>query len=283
MAFLPALCEALLGESLEMPGVATWWCGQPDALAHVLDRLDEVTILPAFRRRGDPAAHAGRLEALDRDELAALIQSDPGAYVAQERIVRSVAPVLTGHQLQPSYIALRTFAVAQEDSYAVMPGGLARVSPVLGPLELSLLDGERSKDCWVLADGPVAAVSLLTAPDEDVELRRGGVDLSSRAAEHFFWLGRHAVRAESLAKLLRSVAQRLASEEAGARIPELPHLMRSLAEQGQIEPGSSSTRFASGFQPSKNSSPSPLSTTRKWAAFAPRSRRSPASPRRSAT
>jgi uncharacterized circularly permuted ATP-grasp superfamily protein/uncharacterized alpha-E superfamily protein len=237
MAFLPALCEALLGESLQMPGVATWWCGQPDALAHVLDRLDELTILPAFRRRGQQVAYNSRLDELERDELAKVIQSDPGAFVAQERIVRSVAPVLTGDQLQPSYIALRTFAVAQEDSYAVMPGGLARVSNELGPLELSLLDGERSKDCWVLADGPVAAVSLLTAPDEEMPLRRGGVDLSSRAAEHFFWLGRHAVRAESLAKLLRSVAQRLASEEAGTRIPELPHLMRSLAEQGQIEPG----------------------------------------------
>jgi uncharacterized alpha-E superfamily protein len=83
----------------------------------------------------------------------------------------------------------------------------------------------------------VAALSLLTAPDEDLELRRGGVDLSSRAAEHFYWLGRHAVRAESLAKLLRSVAQRLASEEDAERIPELPHLIRALAEHGLIEPG----------------------------------------------
>ena len=45
------------------------------------------------------------------------------------------------------------------------------------------------------------------------------------------------MRAESLAKLLRSVARRLASEEDAERIPELPHLLRMLAEQGQIEPG----------------------------------------------
>ncbi len=56
-------------------------------------------------------------------------------------------------------------------------------------------------------------------------------------AEHFFWLGRHSVRAESLAKLLRSAARRLASEEQVDRIPELPHLLRLLAEHGQIEPG----------------------------------------------
>ena len=89
----------------------------------------------------------------------------------------------------------------------------------------------------MLADRPVAPISLLTAPDEELQLRRGGIDLSSRAAEHFFWLGRHSVRAESLAKLLRSVARRLASEEQVDRIPELPHLLRVLAEHGQIEPG----------------------------------------------
>lgn len=237
LAFLPALCEALLGQQLLMPGVATWWCGQPEVLDQVLERLDELTIVPAFRRRGQSPAQTSRLNELDRKELAALIRNDPANYAAQERIVRSVAPAWTGDQLQPSYIALRTFAVAQEEDYAVMPGGLARVSQTLAPLEYSLLDGERSKDCWVLADGPVAQISLLTAPDEDVELRRGGVDLSSRAAEYFFWMGRHAVRAESLAKLLRSAARRLASEEAAERIPELPHLLRILAEQGQIEPG----------------------------------------------
>ncbi|HMO85298.1 MAG TPA: circularly permuted type 2 ATP-grasp protein, partial [Lacipirellulaceae bacterium] len=237
LAFLPALCQALLGEPLQMPNVATWWCGDPAALAEVLPRLDELNVAPAFRRRGQLPAETSRLAELDRDELAALVLRDPGAYVAQERMVRSTAPVLAGDQVSPSYIALRTFAVAQQERYVVMPGGLARVSPTLGPLELSLLDGERSKDCWVLADGPVAQISLLTAPDEEVELRRGGVDLSSRAAENFFWMGRHAVRAESLAKLLRSAARRLAGEEALERIPELPHLLRALAEQGQIEPG----------------------------------------------
>jgi uncharacterized circularly permuted ATP-grasp superfamily protein/uncharacterized alpha-E superfamily protein len=237
MAFLPALCEALLGEPLLMPGVATWWCGDPIVRARVLERLEELTILPAFRRRGQPASETSRLAEMPKAELAALISADPANYVGQEKLVRSTAPVLAGDQLSQSYIALRTFAVAQEDNYVVMPGGLARVSPTFGPLEVSLLDGERSKDCWVLADGQVEQISLLTAPDEELEIRRGGVDLSSRAAEHFFWLGRHAVRAESLAKLLRSVARRLAGEEESARIAELPHLMRVLAEQGQIEPG----------------------------------------------
>lgn len=237
LAYLPKLCEVLLGEPLKMPGVATWWCGDPESLEYVHKRLDELVITPAFRRRGQPAAYARRLADLSPKDLMARLDADPAAFVAQERVVRSTAPVWNAGQVQRSYIALRTFAVATATDYSVMPGGLARVAPSLGPLELSLLDGERSKDIWVLADSPVAPVSLLSATDEELELKRGGVDLPSRAAENFFWLGRHAVRAEALAKLLRAAARRMASETDVDQIPELPHLLRVLAEQGQIEPG----------------------------------------------
>src|SRR4029078_7300080 len=157
-------------------------------------------VRPACRRRGEPLLQISQLGEMSHPELIKLVQSDPGAFVAHERIVRYGDPSWTGDQLQPSYIALRTFAVSQEDDYTVMPGGLARVSTSLGPLELSLLDGERSKDAWVLADKPVAPISLLSAADAEMPLRRGGVALSSRAAEHFFWLSLHSVRAESLAK-----------------------------------------------------------------------------------
>ncbi len=236
-SFMPRLSEALLGEPLKLPGVATWWCGEPKVCEYVLDRLEELIILPAYRRRGEPVSLISRLADMPRPELRALIQSDPANFVAQEHVVRSGAPAWSGEEMRPCYIALRTFAVAHEESYMVMPGGLVRVSASLAPLDLSLLDGERSKDTWVFADGPVLPVSLLTATEAELPLRRGGIDLSSRAAEHFFWLGRNSVRAELLAKLLRSAARRLASEEQVDRIPELPHLLRLLAEQGQIEPG----------------------------------------------
>jgi uncharacterized alpha-E superfamily protein len=166
-----------------------------------------------------------------------MIEANPAAYVAQERVRRSTAPVWSGQEVSHSYISLRAFAVSSKDNYEVMPGGLARVSAALGPLDVSLLEGERSKDTWVLSEGPVSSVTLLSAPDEPLALRRGGVDLPSRAAEHFFWLGRQSVRAESLGKLIRAVALRLTSEQDAERIPELQLLIRVLAELGQIEPG----------------------------------------------
>ena len=237
MAFLPKICRALLGEPLAMPGVATFWCGDPTSLARVLDQLDQLSVKPAYRRRGLAQTQAQRLSEMDHDRLRRLILRDPAAFVAQERVVRSSVPVWANSQFQQSFIALRSFAVADNDDYTVMPGALSRVSSSLTPLELSLLAGEHSKDTWVLADGPVKQVTLLKTAGDDLELRRGGVDLPSRAAEHFYWLGRHAVRAEISGKLLRAVTLRLTREEDTDEIPELPVLLRILAERGQIEPG----------------------------------------------
>jgi uncharacterized alpha-E superfamily protein len=80
-------------------------------------------------------------------------------------------------------------------------------------------------------------VTLLKTSEDDIPLRRGGVDLPSRVAEQFFWLGRQAERAESLARLLRTVTLRLTSEADTASLVEMPSLLRVLAEGGQIEPG----------------------------------------------
>ena len=238
MAFLPQLSQAILGEPLLMPGVATWWCGDAKSRAYVLEKLDNLDIQPAYRRRGMEQHVAQELAQLSRDELAARIKADPGLYVAQERVARSTAPAWSEGQLKQAFVALRAFAVARDGDYSVMSGGLTRVSASLDSLRLSLVEGQRSKDTWILSDRPVAQITLLRpSEEEDIPLRRGGADLPSRVAEEFFWLGRQAERAEGLARLLRTVTLRLASETESELLPELPCLLRVLAERGQIEPG----------------------------------------------
>ena len=56
LPFLPAVCEALLGEQLRLESVPTWWCGDPRSLDHVLDRLDD---LPVRTIDGPGACPAG--------------------------------------------------------------------------------------------------------------------------------------------------------------------------------------------------------------------------------
>ncbi|MDX5357354.1 MAG: circularly permuted type 2 ATP-grasp protein, partial [Rhodobacterales bacterium] len=51
MAFLPAISRRLTGQPLTLPNVATWWCGQPDELAHVRAHADRMMIGPALSTR----------------------------------------------------------------------------------------------------------------------------------------------------------------------------------------------------------------------------------------
>ena len=236
MAFMPQLSQALLGEGLLMPGVATWWCGQPNGLTHVLANLDSLIIQPAFRRRGKDGPTREALSKMPLAKLADAIRDNPNEFVAQENIVRSSVPVW-GNQIHSAHLALRAYLVASGDSHVVMPGALARISTSLAPLELSIRKGEGSKDAWVSSDGPVEHVTLLQEPGQAIPLRRSGAELPSRAADNIFWLGRQLERAEASARLLRSAASRMTGETRSTSKIELPVLLRCLADQGQIEPG----------------------------------------------
>ena len=236
LSFLPRLSQELLGEELTLPNVQTWWCGDPQSLSHVLANLDRFTIAPAFRRRATDLRERQQLGRLTREQLGDLLRSKPIQYVAQERPIRSTAPVWFNDAMQPWHVALRPFVVARGDSYTAMPGGLTRASST-NPLNVANSVNEMSTDAWVLSEGPVRAVSLLQPPGAPVDLRRSGTGLPSRVADNLFWLGRQVERAECGARLLRTVLTRLAGEIVFERIPEMPALLRALAHQGQIEPG----------------------------------------------
>src|SRR4029077_12794398 len=42
LGFLPGAAETLLGESLRLPSVATWWCGEKPALDYAIAHLDRL-------------------------------------------------------------------------------------------------------------------------------------------------------------------------------------------------------------------------------------------------
>src|SRR6185436_7097687 len=107
---------------------------------------------------------------------------------------------------------LRAYAVATEQGFSVMPGGLARVAAEGGRRSISIQQGGSSKDTWVLSARPVEEVTLLHSSQQSTPLRRVGNNLPSRMADNFFWLGRCAERADATARLLRSVLLRLNPE-----------------------------------------------------------------------
>lgn len=227
-AYLPRLCRAMLGETLRLESVPAWWCGDPDGCRYVLEHLDDVVIKPVFpANRAEPVIPT-ELTRDARAELADRIRTRPREFVGQARLALSTAPVLASGQLTPRKMVMRAYLAADRGGFAVMPGGLTRVSGSADTMVVSMQRGGGSKDTWVLAEGPVNEFSLLAAGNR-VELTRAGGDLPSRAADNLFWLGRYAERADGIARLLRGMAARMAERSDPADAPELHALGRALA------------------------------------------------------
>lgn len=237
MAFLPTLCQRLLGEELRLPSIPTWWCGDKSSHQYVIEHLDQLVIKPAFEASGGEEIIGQRLTAAAREQLLTRIASRPHEFVAQETIARSATPVFDeDRRLSSGHCAVRVFLVSHGPGYTLMPGGLIRIAPTADPMELSISAGTNSKDLWVLAEGPVDQVSLLQAADKPVTLRRSGALFPSRVADNLFWLGWAIERVDFLARLIRSTIERLTSESEMTN-GELPALVRGLAALGQLEPG----------------------------------------------
>ncbi len=217
-----------------LPTIETWWCGDPQSLQYVMEHLEDLLLRPAYRTMDGPAVHPARMTGKQRDELIAAVKAKPWMYVAQALHERSTTPVWTENELKPWSLTIRGFVVAHAKGYQALPSGLARVSPESSVLDQTMTSGERSQDVWVLSEKPVEEVSLLPSASKAVTLRRSGDDFPSRVADNLFWLGRNVERAEAQARLLRTVLLRMTDER--ERLPELPALLRALAERGQIEP-----------------------------------------------
>lgn len=235
MAFLPGLCRKLLGEELLMPSVATWWCGQERPRGEVEARIGGLVVKSAFRGRGREVHFGEQLGAAERAALIERMRFAPERWVAQEKISFSTAPMWENGKLVPRPVSVRVYLVATPDGYMVMPGALARVGPSMDSPQVSMQKGGSSKDTWVLNEGPVENVTLLSSTRTPVELRRVGHNLGSRVANHLFWLGRYAERAESTARLLRSTLLRCSPESGMSETPLLLPLLATLRSVGVIE------------------------------------------------
>jgi uncharacterized circularly permuted ATP-grasp superfamily protein/uncharacterized alpha-E superfamily protein len=206
MGFMPAVCERLLGEKLVLPSVATWWCGERAALDYVVKNIERLVIKPTYPNQQFGPAFGRDLEPEARAELIKRLRARPYAYVAQERLAFSQAPVwrTTGAQgFAARALGIRVYAVATPGGYRVMPGGLARIASDAAVDVVSMQRGGGSKDVWVLAaDRRSVDETYGAAAAPRPESRHD--DLPSRLAENLFWLGRYSERCEAKARLLRA-------------------------------------------------------------------------------
>jgi uncharacterized circularly permuted ATP-grasp superfamily protein/uncharacterized alpha-E superfamily protein len=224
--FLPSLARRLLDQELALASVETRWCGGPDGLADLEANFPNRVVRPAFAGSGREPVFGATLDAPGRRRLLTDLRRNPAAWVAQERVALSCLPIWSDGRLAPRPMVLRAFLAASGGSYAVLPGGLTRVSGDPDDPVVSLQQGGGSKDTWVLATSPVSHTSLWQHPDHTVELRRHGTDLPSRVADNLFWLGRYGERSEATARAARAVLARVL--EGGPGMAAVPPLLHSL-------------------------------------------------------
>src|SRR3984893_71853 len=239
--FLPSLSRRLFGEDLKMPHIATWWCGQKAAREEVLSRLDEVAIEGAYGRGGpgfggNGPGLAGELSSSERERLKAAINDRGIDYVGQELVRLSTTPVWDQGRISPRPFVLRVFAAATPNGWTIMPGGFCRIADQLDARAVSMGDGARAADVWVVSDKAVSAATLLPAV-ENVRIRRIAGVGPSRAADNLFWLGRYLERAEATLRLVRALGLQRDHSRAATSQHSVDRIARLLVAWGASSSG----------------------------------------------
>jgi uncharacterized circularly permuted ATP-grasp superfamily protein/uncharacterized alpha-E superfamily protein len=238
LAFLPRMAKHFLGQELSLPSVATWWCGQVAERDYVLANLHRLVLRPAHRSAGKPPVFGDQLSSAGLESWRERIRAQPHLYVGQEQHTPSSVPTLKNGVLEPRPAILRSFLVARQDTYVVMPGGLTRVGESPDSRIISNQSGAISKDTWVLASEPEQIESLLP-PDRMQSMAREET-LPGVSAENLYWVARYMVRVEMMIRLIRNIHLRrneaLQLEDPVTRTT-LEILLRGLTHMTRTYPG----------------------------------------------
>lgn len=232
--FLPAISQRLLGEPLRLKMIESWWCGQPEMMKWIRQEWESLVFREAYRMGNQPSWIPATMSRKKKDEFLAKLEQHPERFVAQRPIQRSTTPIWNGQQVESWPLAFRSFAVAHEQGYSLLDGGLARVAPDGSVLGDSPTSGEKSQDVWITSQQSQAWKSLLPSKQSAIRLKRGGSELPSRVADSLFWLGRNSERAEFSLRMMRLTLE-LVENDRSDRL-EQSNLLRALAEMGQIPP-----------------------------------------------
>lgn len=237
LGFLPALSRHLLGEELSLPSLATWWCGERAAMQSVLPQLARSVIRPTWPGADPAPVLGGSLSRAELAEWARRIHAQGDEYTVQAYMPLSQMPTWRsdhlGRHILPRSVMLRVFAVSDgPQSWRVLPGGLARIAT--GDQEVtSMQRGGSSADVWALTDGAVDTSTLLATPLGAPAVAHRSRQVTSRAAENLFWLGRYTERAENSIRFARLALQGLNGEDQSSQ-PLLAWLSEVATAQGLV-------------------------------------------------
>ena len=235
LKYLPAISEALLGRQLRLKSVETLWLGDNHDYLKVTASLNQWVIKPIYRDK-QKSVLVSTLTPAQQREFAQQLAAAPEHYIAQPALQFMPMPSVPGSKLVSRPAILRTFAVAGESSYSIMPGGLTRVGADAKSFVISNQLGAYSKDTWVIASEPERIVSDDNQKEGSATREADLINLPSRVVENLFWMGRYAERVETSLRLLRTVFMLLNAEEPISAVSR-KQLLLSVTEVTATFPG----------------------------------------------
>ena len=190
--FLPALAQHLLGESLLLDQLDTGWCAQhpmPDGA--VLQRLSDGQRLASHDAEYPSWCHQAVLQPTDYVWQQAA-EAQPLPYQSDDGSLALLPAAVRLYSLSPN---------SPSGSACLLPGGLVGLGSVL---DFMAKPGQATvcKDLWVQTERSDSQ-SLLSATSELTLSRFAGL-VSSRLADHLFWLGRYHERLNHCVRSLRA-------------------------------------------------------------------------------
>jgi uncharacterized circularly permuted ATP-grasp superfamily protein/uncharacterized alpha-E superfamily protein len=206
LKYIDDISRFFTGTSLSLPTAKTYWAYDPQDLEYISDNLAKLIVKPAYKKWNSRSIAGSTLSASDLDELRKTIKANPLKFVAQEFISPSYSPSWQEDTFISRPSILRSFSVAGNASYSVMPGGLTYTNRNQDEHIINHQMSGLSKDTWVIASEPEKHASLWSDQESQESVDQEQLSsLPSRVIENMFWLGRYAVRAESALRLLRTV------------------------------------------------------------------------------
>jgi uncharacterized circularly permuted ATP-grasp superfamily protein len=172
-SYVPEMIGYYLNEKPVLENVKTYRLNDPEQLADVLSRIEQLVLKPVDGSGGSGLVIGPKADDEEIAAVRAAAIAAPRQWIAQEVVQLSTVPTLVGERLQARHVDFRPFAVNDGDSVWVVPGGLTRVALEEGNLVVNSSRGGGSKDSWVLATTG-AYRSRAHTPDAPIAGERAG-------------------------------------------------------------------------------------------------------------
>jgi len=149
-SYMPEIIEFYTGEKPILKNVQTWRCSEPEALAYVLDHLEQLVVKEVHGSGGYGMLIGPTSSRAEVEDFRAKLVANPGNYIAQPTLSLSTVPILAESGLAPRHVDLRPFVLVSPQRIHITPGGLTRVALRENSLVVNSSQGGGTKDTWVL-------------------------------------------------------------------------------------------------------------------------------------